>query len=112
MAICHDQAVTAHAGKSFRCRTTVYCGTLTNGGVVADDGLCLLTLKLQILWNATNGSMRKDGTIFTDACTVQYCCLHHDPCSIAYFGVPIDICKGFHNHVVSQFGFRMYKSHR
>ena len=68
MAVGHDQAVAAYHGLALGGCAAVDGHTLTDSGVVTDNGYRFLAAELQVLWRTGDNRAGIDCTILADAC--------------------------------------------
>ena len=104
MAIGHDQAITPNDGLFPVYRAAVDGDKFTDGGVITDDHLRILTLELKILWNGGNNSPRKYAAILTNTGSFHYRHIRPDPRAIADLNILVDNSKRIHLYIGCEAG--------
>ena len=66
----HQQVIITYNCFTFGCCTAIDSYILTNDIVITNFGCGFFTTKLEILWDSTNHSTRKNGISVADARTV------------------------------------------
>ncbi len=110
MHIGHKQVVVANNSCATRCCTSRDGYALANIVVVANNGSCLLTGKLQILWQTSDASTRVHLVALTQACTIIDAGVGSNPAIVANDYIALDIGKWLDSYVVTDLCIGMYVS--
>ena len=90
MAISHNQAVVTYYGLTLAGSTTVNCNELADGGVITNDGISLLALKLQVLWVATYDCTRVDMAVLANTHTSVDGDIAINNCTLTYLHISVN----------------------